>query len=49
VDPRRQLPSEVATAISWQRRLRYEVGVPVQIEIELGMTFELRGEIIVTG
>jgi hypothetical protein len=39
----------VATAISWQRRLRYEVAVPVQIEIELGMTFELRGEIIVTG
>ena len=28
--------------------LRYKFGVSVQIEIELGMTFELRGEIIVT-
>ena len=27
---------------------RYKFGVSVQIEIELGMTFELRGEIIVT-
>jgi hypothetical protein len=28
--------------------LRYKIGVSVQIEIELGKTFELRGEIIVT-
>jgi len=27
--------------------LRYKIGVSVLIEIELGMTFELRGEIIV--